>query len=95
MLSFYRTKNCPRCEKIQEILRNLVIAHRVMFVQKEDEILETLPEPFKLPVLIDDDAVIQGSDEILKHLERLEEFKSLWDQYQSDACYCNEEENLE
>jgi hypothetical protein len=39
--------------------------------------------------------MIQGSDAIIKHLEELEKFKELWDKFQSYACYCDEEGNVE
>jgi hypothetical protein len=48
------------------------------------------------PVLIDGDRrVIEGDEPILKHLEELEAVKALWDKYQTDACYCDEDGRVE
>ena len=95
MITFYRTPNCPRCSQIQGALEDLVIAHRVVVVRDRSEIAGLLPEGAKLPVLVDNDEVIQGSGAILRHLEELEKFKELWDKFQSDACHCDEEGNIE
>ena len=51
-----------------------------------------LPEGKRAPVLIDGQKIIQGSRNIAGYLEKLEGFKVLWEKFQSDACYCDEDE---
>jgi len=91
----YRTEECPRCIQIEGVLQDLVLAHRVVAVTSSHELSGVLPEGTRLPVLVDGEEMIQGSDAIIKHLEELEKFKELWDKFQSYACYCDEEGNVE
>lgn len=91
MLTFYRSKNCPGCIQIEETLKKLVLAHRIVEVSNRKELPEVFTKETSLPVMIDNGEVIQGYDAILNHLEQLEQFKELWDKYQSDACYCDED----
>jgi hypothetical protein len=46
-------------------------------------------------VLVDGEETFEGSDKIIRHLEELEDFARLWRKYQSDACYCDDEGNVE
>jgi glutathione S-transferase len=93
MITFYRNKNCRGCSDIQDVLEELAIAYKAVKVEDNDD--QRLPEGKNLPVLVDEGKVIQGSDAIIEHLEELEEFQRLWGKYQSDACYCDEEGNVE
>jgi glutathione S-transferase len=95
MIYFYRTGDCKWCGSIQDALEEMVLAHEVILVNKGEKLPEGLPEGSKPPVLLDDKEVIQGSDNILKHLEKLKKFKALWEKFQTDACYCDEEGNVE
>jgi hypothetical protein len=45
---------------------------------------------FRSPLLIDEGKIIQGSKNIINHLNELEEFKNQWYKFQSDVCYCEE-----
>jgi|GEM_PF-975058 len=99
MITLYRTTNCPRCGLIEDALGELAIACEVV-TGSADELAaglasggaEPMPPNTRPPVLVDDGQVFQGSDAILEHLEELENFKELWYKYQSDACYCGEED---
>jgi len=95
MITFYRTKNCPGCQSIQDTLEEMVLAHKVVMIEKGEESWQKLPEGTKPPVLVDEKETIQGSKNIVEHLEKLEKFKALWEKFQSDACYCDEEGNIE
>jgi hypothetical protein len=48
-----------------------------------------VPEGTEPPVLIDDEKVIQGSDDIFAYIDHLRAFKADWLKYQSDACYAD------
>lgn len=89
-LDFYRRERCPKCTRIEEALDDLILGHKIHVIGKDEGLPEDLPEGTKLPALIDEDEVVEGSEAILKHLEKLEAFKAEWDKFQSDACYCDE-----
>jgi len=95
MLILYRTPGCPRCSDIQEALEDLSVAHKVVQVRARDDLPQQLRDRYSLPLLVDEDEIVQGSARILEHLERLEHFKELWYKFQSDVCYCDSEGNVE
>jgi len=95
MFVLYVTPDCPRCSDIRSALEELAIAHRVVEVPGPPE-GRTSPEGVSgPPALVDGDDVFQGSRAILDHLEEIERFKELWYKFQSDACYCDEEGNVQ
>ena len=93
MITLYRTKDCPACTGIEETLRELSLAHEVVVVSGERD--DRLPDQSRPPVLMDEGQVAQGSQAILAHLEELEGFKAQWERFQSDACYCDDQGNVE
>jgi glutaredoxin len=90
MLVFYRTPDCPRCGDIEDALEQLAMAHRVVEVHSQEELPHAVAEKHKLPVLLDGDKMISGSDRIIDHLEQQEAFRDMWYKFGSDACYCEE-----
>ena len=94
MLVFYRTKECPGCQGIQSTIEAMHQPHRVMLVDKGAIDIIGAPPDLKPPVLIDNTEIFQGRDNILAHLEKLEEFKTQWYKFQSDACYCDDEYDM-
>ncbi len=95
MLRFVRTAQCRKCDAIQETLESLCLAHDVRVGMTHGPRASGLPASVTAPVLIDGDRVIEGDEPILKHLEELAAVKALWDKYQTDACYCDEEGRVE
>lgn len=95
MITFFRTKKCRGCSAIQEALEELCIAHKVILVDDDHGHTSSLPAGTRPPVLVDGDEIVQGIDGILVHLQELEDFKALWEKFQSDACYCDEMGNIE
>jgi glutaredoxin len=94
MITLYRKPDCPRCGHIQETLEDLQIAHEVVTLDGSGELPDDV-DAEKLPVLVDEGQAYVGADEIVKRLEYLERFRELWYKYQSDACYCDEDEEIE
>ena len=90
MIMFYRNSDCPSCESLEETLRELCIAHKVVVV--DDKNKNKLPAGTMAPVLVDGRNIIQGNCNIASYLEKLEGFKALWEKFQSDACYYDEDE---
>jgi arsenate reductase-like glutaredoxin family protein len=95
MMKFFRTENCPGCQDIENILKQLSLACEVIIVKEKNDIPASLPSDIKLPFLIDEGRLIQGINDIVSHLNELEEFKSQWYKFQSDACYCDDAGNIE
>lgn len=94
MITLYRTRNCPRCSRIQEALEDMAFAHRVTIVDGPGDVPEDLSAN-TLPVLVDGDDVVQGIEAVSEHLRELEDFKRRWYKFQSDSCYCDEEGEIE
>jgi glutaredoxin len=90
MIIFYRTKNCPACQAIEDILKELCIAFEVMIVGGKGNLPKSVPVDSQWPLLIDEGKIIQGSKNIINHLNELEEFKNQWYKFQSYVCYCEE-----
>lgn len=95
MIVFYATTDDTSRQEIQEALDELCLAHDVVLVTKTSENQGSLPAGTHLPALVDDGRIYQGRSEIHAHLEELEAFRELWYKYGSDACYCDEEGNVE
>jgi glutaredoxin len=93
MFTLYRTENCPSCTTLEETLDELVVQHEVVVV--DDPRDERLPNGRKPPVLVDDERVVEGSEAIQEYLEGVQDFKAQWDKFQSDACYCDDEGDVE
>ncbi len=95
MITFYRTRNCKACANIQDVLEDMCISHKTIVLASASELPDELDAGGPPPVLVDEHEVVQGRDNILAHLEKLEEFMELWYKFQSDACYCDENGNVE
>ncbi len=85
MLTLYCTN---QCDEIEEHLRSLSLAHETIQLPPASPD-ESIPEGVAPPALVDDGQVFEGEDEIVHHLEELAAFRSEWDEFQSDACYCD------
>ena len=91
MIVFYRTGDCPQCIQIQETLDQLAITYDVI-TGTAAELQKQLPSHVHPPALFDDGEIYQGANAILKHIEELEGFVEMWRKFQSDACYCDEDD---
>ncbi len=95
MITFFRTSECGGCAAIQEVLGELTIAHDVVVLDAPEDLPSEFAAAGPPPVLVDGREIIQGRENILAHLEKLAEFRKLWYKFQSDACYCDKEGNVE
>ncbi len=93
MITFFATRDCLACQTIRETLEEMTLAHKV--VVKDGPGDEGMREDTDTPVLVDDHDTVRGHQGILTHLERLGRFKAAWERFQSDACYCDEEGDIE
>jgi hypothetical protein len=90
MITLYRVDHCYACDEVEERLRDLVIAHNVVNVEKE--------RPAKLagkemPVIVEGNEVVSGEAALHAYLAQLTRDAELWRKYQSDVCYVDEEGN--
>lgn len=92
MLTLYRTDGHPESRTVQSALEESCLAHKVV---DRHQAPATLTDHATATVLVDDDNVYRGAAEILPHVEELITFRELWHKYGSDACYCDDEGNIE
>ena len=92
MIKVYLEKDSEESKDIIDSLKKLVVAHEVEYLENTGQKQGKMFDP---PVIIDDDRVIQGKENILQYLEELAEFLNEWQRYQSDACYCDSDGNVE
>jgi hypothetical protein len=94
MIELYRKRDSPQSDDIEAKLKELVVAYKLVVIEGSDAgpALAALGEHVTLPAMKDDGKVISGLPAISAHLEKLEEFVALWRKFQSDACYCDEDE---
>ena len=85
-MTLYVAENCRTCSDLREALEAIAIAHETVVVPARGR-SERLPEGTEPPVLVDDEKVIQGRDDILAYIDYLRAFKEDWLKYQSDVCY--------
>jgi hypothetical protein len=88
MLTLYLEKNSPVSEEILDNVRRLVVAHQVVYREERHKAHRTLPRGLLPPALIDDEDVFQGVNKIAAHLGELELFLQEWSRFQTDACCC-------
>ena len=86
MITFYRERVSPPADAIQEKLRDLVVAHRVVVVGRDPD-----AAPSRLPAIRDGDETVAGDEQISRYLARLESRLEKWNRYQSDGCYVGDD----
>ena len=71
-----------------------MVAHKVIIIEEGDmgPALMSSREHIALPALKDNGKFIKGVDAIKIYLQELDDFVTSWRRFQSDACYCDEDE---
>jgi uncharacterized protein YozE (UPF0346 family) len=87
MIELFRKQNCYFCDEIEEEIKELVISHEVIYVEKDTD----FPKEIPLPAVKDDGKIISGYEEIRKYINDLKKFVELWRKYQVDACYIDDD----
>ncbi|GAB4440695.1 MAG: hypothetical protein Kow0031_22650 [Anaerolineae bacterium] len=90
MIELYRTASDPLGAEIEDGLKELVLAHRVIVVTA-GQLPNSLPAGTPLPALRDQGRLITGSQALHAHLRRLQQLVYEWRKYESDACYIGNE----
>ncbi len=87
MIELYRKQNCYFCDEIEEEIKEFVISHNVINVEKNKD----FPNEIPLPAIKDNGKMISGYEEIKKYMNDLKKFVDLWRKYQVDACYIDDD----
>jgi glutaredoxin len=90
MIEFYRRVDCPTCADIEAVLKELVVAHKVVVVE-EGQAAAELKLDVSLPAIKDNGQVISGPTAIAAYLKELEKFVAGWQRFQSDSCYIDDD----
>ena len=90
MIELYRSPSDRAGLEVEETLKQLVVAHRVIVLDLSQPPVP-LPSDTSLPALKDKDEIITGSTNIATYLKELEQFISDWRKFQSDACFIDED----
>jgi hypothetical protein len=91
MITLYRVAQCNACDEVQETLRELVVAHKVVDIEKEDS--TALPGGLTdkdIPVITDGESLVSGEAEVQAYLAELTRDLEQWRKFQSDACYIDD-----
>jgi hypothetical protein len=90
MIEFYRPVDCPACADIEAVLKELVVAHKVVVVEEGQAAAELKPDVL-LPAIKDNGQVVSGPTAIATYLRELEKFVAGWQRFQSDSCYIDDD----
>ena len=108
MIKVYVSRNDPDSADIVDRLRELVVAHTIVWRDANPAAPSSGapgfedPEPEASgsgrsapPLLVDGGTPVRGKREIVAHLETLGLILGEWSKFQSDACYCDVNGNVE
>jgi hypothetical protein len=87
MITLYRVAKCSACDEVQEKLRDLVVAHKVVDVAKERP---TALANKELPVIQDGEKLVSGEPALHDYLAELTRDLEQWRKFQSDVCYVDD-----
>jgi hypothetical protein len=90
MIELYRPVECAICAEIEAALKEMVVAHKVIVVEKNQN-SEILPPETPLPALKENGQIISGQGAIVAHLQELEKFVANWRRFQADSCYLDDD----
>jgi glutaredoxin len=93
MIELYRPVFCPDCTKIEEVLKELVVAHKIITLEPGQSAATLMPNT-PLPAIKDEGQIITGPAAIDAYLAELEEIVADWRRFQSDACYIDDDGNV-
>ena len=93
MIELYRAANDAESDRVEEALRDLVVAHRVITCTPE-QATSQLGGDVTLPALREDEQIAHGPEEIARFLEQTRTTLEGWNKFQTDACYLDDEGNV-
>lgn len=91
MITLYRVEECKACDEVQATLRDLVVAHQVVDIQKSSTSANgDLPTAEAVPLIVDGNARISGQPALQEYLADLTKEMEQWRKFQVDACYIDD-----
>jgi len=90
MIELYRHVACETCAEIEESLKEMVIAHKVITVE-DGRSVSALPAQTRLPALKEKEKIVSGPEQVALYLKELQKFVTDWRKFQSDACYIDDD----
>jgi glutaredoxin len=90
MIELYRPVHCPDCTKIEETLKELVVAHKIITLESGQSMAKLTPGT-PLPAIKDNEQIFTGQAAIDAYLADLEKIVADWRRFQSDACYIDDD----
>jgi glutaredoxin len=93
VIELYRPVHCPDCTKIEETLKELVVAHKIITLEPGQFAAELTPNT-PLPAIKYEGQIIAGQVAIDAYLVDLEKIVADWRRFQSDACYIDDDGNV-
>ncbi|MEW5854774.1 MAG: hypothetical protein AB2A00_38715 [Myxococcota bacterium] len=89
MIELLREPDSPAADHVEDALRELSVAHRVVVVQAPAQ-LQALGE-VTLPAIRDGERVVFGAEPLRAFLEETARLMERWQRFQSDACYVDDD----
>ncbi len=93
MIELFRRAEDPEADRIEDALNDLVVAHRVV-VCTPSEAQSHLGTGVTLPALREDARVASGPEAIARFLGDTSATLERWRQFQTDACYLDDDGNV-
>lgn len=95
MPTLYRRPESPLGDEVQGALEAIVIQHDVVIVDSADDLPGVGAVSMQdLPALVDDGVVYASEAGLQRHVEELRQLMGVWDRFQSDACYIDDDGQL-
>jgi hypothetical protein len=90
MINFYKHENCPDCDEFEEKLIEIVIAHNVCSLKSKTA------EKLQLnnASIIEGKIKVSGHREIRIYIREIIKIMQLWQKFQSDACYLDDDNKI-
>lgn len=84
MIKFYKHDHCQFCDAAEEKLTEIVLAHKTFECSEARKLCLTDA------TIIEGEKVISGHPAITAFLEEISKVMELWQKFQSDACYMDD-----
>jgi hypothetical protein len=91
MITFYASKGCKECDQIEEMISDLSLAHRTLFIEEGGQPPGDLANDVSLPAMEDEHEIFSGHGQIMEHINDLSKYSKRWYKYQSDVCYVEDD----
>jgi hypothetical protein len=95
MITLYIKEDCATCGELVDSLREISLAHNLVHVEFSNLRFIGKKQISNLPAITDGAKLIVGTAEVRNYIAKLEVIKAVWDRFQTDSCYCNQDGEIE